>query len=125
MDLIPSDEVPTPFSEITSFGDLDGWDWLDEVPEEQWLVPPWHEIQPEERLTREETELLRSVIQRRKPDLLPLLDQLGVRVQRPSQRESLRAQLRYEMIESGYTDDRDWNAYGRRLADLQEGTAHI
>jgi hypothetical protein len=92
---------------------------LDAQPEEEWLVPPWHQIEPEDRLKPAQLGLLREVIERRAPRLLPQLDTLGVTVQRPSERERLRNVILTELIEAGRDPSGDnLNGYGRELNDL-------
>ena len=101
------------------------WGVFDEQPEDSWLVPPSHVIQDEERLTPDETKVLRDLIARRKPELLEQLALLGVRVQRPSERERVRQEIRDEFVEHGLTREGESSAYGELLLDLHERLAHI
>ena len=90
---------------------------LDAEPEEEWLVAPSHEIQPEERLQRDEMRLLGDVLRQRAPNLLPQLEWLGVRVQRPSEREQVREVLLRELADSG-VEKGGLNSYGLQIDNL-------
>jgi hypothetical protein len=91
---------------------------LDEQPEDQWLVPPWYEIQEEDQLSVRERRLLHEIIRRRSPELLPQLDFIGIRVQRPSERERVRSSLIDEFTEFGIQKNGEPNEYGRDVDNL-------
>jgi len=88
---------------------------LDSMPMEEWLVPPWRSIEPEDRLRPDEMELLERIVKKRRPELLERLGRLGVDVQKPSEREELRDVVLEEQLDLG---DQMWNEYGSRLDDL-------
>ena len=98
---------------------------LDAMPEEDWLVPPWYQIQPRDRLNPHEMELIQDIIGRRAPQLLPQLDSLGKSVQRPSQRKRLRLAILDELLEFGTNRDSDFNEYGNRVDDLMRKLGEI
>lgn len=86
-----------------------------------WDVPWDHLIQPDERLVPDEWRLLREIIGRRSPELLQQLDIVGVRVQRPSEREPLIDILLDEFCEFGLAPVKsgsEWNQYGMLVDDL-------
>lgn len=69
-------------------------------------------------LRPEDLALLRSTIQKQQPELLPLLDLLGVQPLTEDQREALREALADELVETGLRDDSEPNARGRHLDDI-------
>jgi len=98
--------------------DEDDLQTLDAMPEEDWLVPAWYQIQPQDRLHPDEMGLLQDIIGGRAPQLLPQLESLGKTVQRPSQRERLRLVILDELLEFGTNQDSGFNEYGLRVDDL-------
>ncbi len=69
-------------------------------------------------LRPEDLVLLRATIQKQQPELLPLLDLLGVQPLTEDQREALREALADEFVETGLMDDSEPNARGRHLDDI-------
>ena len=75
-------------------------------------------FRPPSVLRPEDLVLLRSTVQKRRPELLPLLDLFGVQLLTDDQREDLRDALLDEFLETGIRDDDEPNAYGRHLDDI-------
>ena len=75
-------------------------------------------FRPPKILRPEDLVLLRSTIQERRPELLPLLDLLGVQPLTDDQREDLRDGLLDEFLETGIRDDGEPDARGRHLDDI-------
>lgn len=70
-----------------------------------------------QRLTTDETQLLRQVISKHRPELLHLLGLLGTVTLTDDQREGLRAGLLDELCETGLSQDEP-NPRGVLLDDL-------
>ncbi len=68
----------------------------------------------------EDMGLLRGVVAARRPDLLPLLDKLGVELLTETEREDLREVVSDEFMVAGLRSDDEPNAYGLRLERLIE-----
>ena len=71
-----------------------------------------------QRLTPDETQLLRQVISKHRPELLHLLGLLGTVTLTDDQREGLRAALLDELCETGLSQDDVPNPRGLLLDDL-------
>lgn len=69
-------------------------------------------------LTQRDRELLESVVQRRSPELQPLLSFLGQRRLTRSEREGLRGALADELVATGLDDEDEPTTYGLELDDL-------
>ncbi len=70
------------------------------------------------KLGPDEIELLREIVSKRAPDLLALIDSLGVVPLTQEQREELRGVISDEFCETGLREDNEPNPWGVRLDDL-------
>jgi hypothetical protein len=70
-----------------------------------------------DRLNAKEEQLLREVILKHRPELLPLLDLIGVRQLTAEQRERLREPVATELVDEGFDEDGTINSLG---ADLEK-----
>jgi hypothetical protein len=71
-----------------------------------------------DRLNAKEEQLLREVILKHRPELLPLLDLIGVRQLTAEQRERLREPVATELVDEGFDEDGTINSLGADLEKL-------
>jgi hypothetical protein len=70
------------------------------------------------RFNEAELSILREIIAKRQPGLLPLVDNLGPRPLTKEQREELRGALADEFLQSGLMADDEPNTWGLKVDDL-------
>jgi hypothetical protein len=70
------------------------------------------------RLRPEEIELLRTILSKRAPDLLPVVDSLGVVPLTNERREELRRAIADELCENELREDHEPTPRGVQLDDL-------
>jgi len=75
-------------------------------------------FRPPKLFKPEELALIRSTIQKRQPNLLPLLDLIGKQPLTEDQREALQNALLDEFLGTGLKDGDEPTEYGRQLDDL-------
>lgn len=83
------------------------------------------EREPLGQLKPNDMELLRKLIAKRDPALLPLLDQIGNVRLTFDQRESLRDKVLDEFTELGLRENDEPNQYGLQLDDLIAYLGHV
>jgi hypothetical protein len=69
-------------------------------------------------LAESEQELLRRAVSEQRPELLPLLSEIGRRPLTTEEREALRGALSEELAATGLGEDGEPTGDGRRLDDL-------
>ena len=74
--------------------------------------------------TKAETELLRDVISRRSPKLLPLLDTVAQGALTNEEREELRGVVLDELVEHGLGEDDEPNEHGHTMERLIDALGH-
>lgn len=77
------------------------------------------------RLTKAELDLLRDIVRRRRPELLPLLDTLGVVPLSQEQREELRGAIADDFSRDFPAGDPDSHARDLLLEDLIDKLGHL
>ena len=76
-------------------------------------------------LSNENMSLLTEVISERRPELLPLLGQLGTVPLTDEQRENLREAIGIEFCETGLREDSEPNERGLALESLIDLLGHL
>jgi hypothetical protein len=76
-------------------------------------------------LDKNKLKLLKEVIDRRQPELLYILPQLGEIPLTLEQRENLREALATELCETGLDESDEPNSRGREIEDLIDRLAHF
>lgn len=73
----------------------------------------------------ERMQFLRQVVEKREPELLPLVGLLGVVPLTTEQREQLRDIISDELCETGLQEDSEPNRRGSQLEDLIDMLGHL
>jgi hypothetical protein len=71
-----------------------------------------------DRLNPKEEQLLREVILKHRPELLRILDLIGVQPLTAEQRERLRDPVATELVDEGFDEDGNINSLGGELENL-------
>ena len=71
-----------------------------------------------DRLNAKEEQLLREVILKHRPELLRMLDLIGVQPLTAEQRERLRDPVATELVDEGFDEDGNINSLGVELENL-------
>ena len=71
-----------------------------------------------DRLNPKEEQLLREVILKHRPELLRILDLIGVQPLTAEQRERLRDPVATELVDEGFDEDGNINSLGVELENL-------
>jgi len=77
------------------------------------------------RISESQMNLLANIVSKHSPDLLPTLDNIGIKPLSDEQRRKLRRAIADELSEAGFDEEDEPNHYGYQLEALINILGHI